>query len=205
MPKRVAAVLARWFSPGWIRNSALTLLGIFVVTVGGVVALWFGSTLDVDQKIAGISAVLTAAALAVAVLAAILAIEAYRFATRRPHLLAGFWSSPSGGGLRIITPFVVNAGEASAPSARVVLAFDNATIVDSTGWAPMGTSSFTLDVANVHPGPPVNLSSLIIGVDDSDSEACIRWSVLGDRVNVRGRYMLNPRPITPDEVTGLTT
>jgi hypothetical protein len=52
--------------------------GIFVVTVGGVVAVWFGSTLSVDQRIAAITAVLTASALFVAVLAAILAILAYR-------------------------------------------------------------------------------------------------------------------------------
>jgi hypothetical protein len=204
MPKRFDAALERWFSPGWIRNSVITLLGILVVTVGGVVALWFGSTLSIDQRIAGISAVITAAALAVAVLAAILAIEAYRFATRRPNLIAGFSSARSGGALRIITPYVVNAGEASALSVRVVLTFDNATIVD-TDWAPMGTSSFTADVANVHPGPLVNLSSFVIGVDDNDREACIRWSVHADRVNIRGRYALNPRPITPDDVTELTT
>jgi hypothetical protein len=145
--------LTRKVPLGWVRNASIALALILVVTVGGVIAIWFASTLTIDQRIAAISATLTASALAVAVLAAVLAIAAYLFTIRLPDLQVGFTTTSFDAeiGSRDVTPYVYNNGSASASSARVLVTLVNAQIL-STSLPRIGPFSCTWEVTNVHRG-----------------------------------------------------
>ena len=133
--------VSRWLPPGWVRNSSVALSAIFVITVGGVVAVWFGSTLSVDQRIATISAVVTASALFVAVLAAILAILAYRSSAAqrqadiRPRV-DGTWNGLAG----IVTPYISFRNAGGTASRFIWVGQDDAAVFFSSDSLAAGSA-----------------------------------------------------------------
>ena len=193
------AALARMLPSGWVRNSSIALVAIFVVAVGGVVAAWFGSTLNIDQRIAAISAVLTAAALFVAVLASVVAIAAYRFTARAPALGVGFGSPANADGTRTIQPFVFNNGRASAPTARVMLHFLRVVVHSSPGWIRAESGeTYIADAQTIHAGGlPTFVGAFNVTVDPAEPKACIIWTVVADQVNESGVHMINGKPGEP--------
>jgi hypothetical protein len=184
--------LARWLPRGWIRNAAFSLAGILVVTTGGVVSVWFASTLSVDQRIAAISAVLTGAALAVAVLAAILGVAAYLFTVRRPNFSIGLATADNDDGLQNISPTLTNYGDLTAASARVTFIFYHATILE-TQWQRVGDTMVIFDASNVHKTEtiPFYLPSIYIHFDPADPDVSLSWTAVADRANSSGHYFLN--------------
>jgi hypothetical protein len=185
----------RWLPRGWARNAVFALTAILVLTCSGVVALWFGSTLSVDQRIAGISAVLAFAVLAVAVLAAVVAIAAYLFTIRRPNLTISLSHTDDGAGTQIISPNLSNYGDATAVSARVTFTFFHASVVQ-TQWQHVAENMISWDVANVHKSDtiPVLLPAITIHFAPEEPNVAVEWKAVADRVNNSGLYLLNIRP-----------
>jgi hypothetical protein len=164
------------------------------------VAVWFGSALSIDQRIAAISAVLTAAALFVAVLAAILAIMAVKLSTRRPILSVDFSakknpddSSPTlnPGDILTINAFVSNDGQASATSARVTLLFFRVVVHSSEGWQKSG-SAYSAEAMNIHPNGlvPIPLGGSLNVTVDAEKGGSIMWTVVADQESRAGFYLL---------------
>ena len=200
MPRRLPRKLRRrrglWrLQRGWVRNSVFALFGILVTTVGAVVAIWFSSTLNVDQEIAATSAVLTGAALAVAVLAGFLAVLAYQFTTRSPNILIMFDSRDNADGTRTIRPRVINTGQVSATRASVMLIFSGAAVRRATEWECTGIVVYSRETPALNAGgTPIPLGSFIVTVDSEDHAAWILWLVTTDRVRSSGTYYFNPAP-----------
>lgn len=188
------AALARWFPSGWVRNAAVALGSIFLVTVGGAVAVWFRSTLTVDQRIAAISAILTGSALLVAVLAAVLAIVAVRISARRPKLFVTFTSKANADGSQTLEPAIFNFGNATAPSARLELLFLRVIVHSGLGWVASSKALYNADVANIHAAGPVVVGSFSVTVNPNQPKACIIWTVAADQVNESGAYLFNKQP-----------
>jgi len=192
VPNLPARGLARWFPAGWVRRASIVLALILVVTIGGVGALWFVSSLTIDQRIAAIGAVLTFAGLAVAVLAAVLALLAYFLADRRASLSVGWAYAANTNGTYTVHPLLMNNGEASAASARVTLTFHHLTVMSSGAWRQRASWSLSWDAVDVHVGEyPTDLPVIVVLPDVGTNDHTISWNVAADRVNRSGTLKLD--------------
>lgn len=173
---------------------------IGIVVVGGVVAVWFLSSLSIDQRIATLGVVLTFGALLLAALAAIVAIAAYLFAQRRPQLGVGLVTSDPvasrDGSATItisITPNVNNVGTATATNAKVTLSFFGATVILANYWQPLGDTMMWYEIPTLHVDPtiPNVLPSIVVRIASDNHEARLSWQTVADRSHNSGSYLLN--------------
>jgi hypothetical protein len=191
--------LSRWLPPGWVRNAAFALGGITIMVFGGIAAVWFASSLNVDQRIATITAVLTFGALLLAVLATVVAIAGYRFTRRRPRLgIALFISDPlpasePGAKTVTITPNLTNVGSASATNVRVTMFLSDAHVIAGHGWQMASTTIIWCDVPVVHVDPtiPVVLPTIALHFASDNHEARLSWQAVADLTNDSGSCLLN--------------
>lgn len=189
--------LSKWLPAGWVRNAAVALVAIGVVVVGGMAAVWFGSSLSVDQRIAALGAVLTFGALLLAVLAAVVAIAGYRFILRRPRLGIGFFlvHSPDGQGVRTttITPNINNYGDATATNAKVTFFFGGASIISANQWHTLGGTGMYYEIPTLHVDPtiPLVLPPIVVRIARDDHEARLSWQAVADHSHDSGSCLLN--------------
>lgn len=117
------------------RRVAAALAILVAGSAGGAVYLWLWAPLTtLDQRIAAATAALTAGVLAIAVVAGIVALQAYRDAIRKPVLrLIVDWMI---GNLSTVTVSLTNDGTASAQYAIVWLRFagGGVSLVNAYGW-----------------------------------------------------------------------
>jgi hypothetical protein len=191
--------LSRWLPAGWVRNAAFTLAGVAVLVMGGVVLVWFASSLTVDERIAAITAVLAVGALLLAVLATIVAIAGYRFTQRRPRLGIGLFisdplpSSDPTSTVVTITPQMSNVGSASATSARVTFTLFGADVIASNQWQLLSSTIIACDVPVVHVDPtiPLVLPNVTVRYASDNHEARLSWRAVADLTRDSGSYLLN--------------
>lgn len=194
--------LYHWLPRGWVRNAAFALGGITIVVFGGIAAIWFASSLNVDQRIAALTAVLTLGAVLLAVLATIVAIAGYRFTQRRPRLSIGlFISDPlpmsdAGTTVVMITPQITNIGSASATSVRLTVTLFGAVVIASNQWQLLSSTIIARDVPVVHVDPtvPLVLPNVTVGYATDNHEARISWRAVADLTRDSGWYLLNIVP-----------
>jgi hypothetical protein len=112
---------------------AAALAAILLASLGGTLYLWQFASFTVDQRIAAVSASLTAGAFLIAVLAGIIALQAYRDAIRKPrlHLIIGANRAP----FSTVNLSLTNDGSTSARNVIVWLQFqDTVSIASAYGW-----------------------------------------------------------------------
>lgn len=111
---------------------AIALAAILLASVGGTLYLWQFAPLTVDQRIAAVSASLTAGAFLIAVLAGIIALQAYRDATRkaRLHLVIDANRGP----FATVNLSLTNEGSTSARNIIVWLQFQDTVVASAYGW-----------------------------------------------------------------------
>jgi hypothetical protein len=190
---------AKWLPVGWVRNAAIALAAIGVVVIGGITAVWFGSSLSVDQRIGAIGAVLGFGGLLLAVLAAIVAIAGYRFTQRRPQISVGMTMSdqPSPDDpttvILVITPHVNNIGSATATNAKVTLFFHGAEIVRADAWQSLGGDAVSCVIPTLHVDQmmPLLLPPVVLRIARDDHDARLSWRAVADRSNDSGWYLLS--------------
>ncbi len=195
--------LSRRLPAGWVRNAAFVLIAIGVIVLGGAAAIWFASSLNVDQRIAAIAAVLTFGALLLAVLAAILAIAGYRFTQRRPRLGIGLVYDPASDPLSspgspatttiTISPQITNFGTAPATNARVTLFFFGAAIIAANHWQFLGDIAvwYEVPILQVDSTIPVVLPTVVVRISSDNRDAKLWWQAVADRTHDSGSHLLN--------------
>jgi hypothetical protein len=111
---------------------AIALAAILLASVGGTLYLWQFAPLTVDQRIAAVSASLSAGAFLIAVLAGIIALQAYRDAIRKPrlHLVIDANRGP----FATVNLSLTNEGSTSARNIIVWLQFQDTVDASAYGW-----------------------------------------------------------------------
>jgi hypothetical protein len=150
------------------RLVAAALAVLLLGSAGGALYLWLWSSLaTLDQRIGAATASLTAGALVIAVVAGVVALQAYRDAIRKPVLrliidaMVGDFST--------VNVSVTNDGTASAQYAIVWLRFAGGVSVESaSGWTHQPSGEYRWEAPAgvvIHPARPAH-SIAIVSIPD---------------------------------------
>jgi hypothetical protein len=157
----------------------LALVG--VATAVGTLYLLVWSPLTVDQRIAASASSMTAGAFLIAVLAGIVALQAYRDAIRKPMLR--LTKDVRGHEFASVILVLMNDGNGSAANVIVWIKLDDAQIFAYANWNREAAGGLRWESPSgvlIHPSVPYELPTLTIQKLSSDALTRLPYTVAAD-------------------------